>query len=145
VRIAGDVEAEESDAIICNGKKYLSDICYVIISTRGNVVLYLVCTMFVRRTEGQTIKLEHSSFNACDNFTFIFPCKPQNLLLVSSVHKLLSTFARRVSFDMSKKQRVSVILNRSIPPIQPEHLQIHLECSLPAITPLVSFLPVYHL
>lgn len=28
MRIAGDVEAEESDAIVCNGKKYLSDICY---------------------------------------------------------------------------------------------------------------------
>jgi len=51
VRIAGDVEAEESDAIICNGKKYLSDICYVIISTRGNVVLYLVYTIFVREKD----------------------------------------------------------------------------------------------
>lgn len=58
MRIAGDVEAEESDAIICNGKKYLSDICYVIISTRGNVVLYLVYTISVRRTEKKTIELE---------------------------------------------------------------------------------------
>lgn len=55
MRIAGDVEAEESDAIICNGKKYLSDICYVIISTRGNVVLYLVYTIFVRE---KAIELE---------------------------------------------------------------------------------------
>lgn len=151
MRIAGDVEAEESDTIICNGKKYLSDICYVIISTRGNVVLYLVYTMFVRRTEKRLLNLNNPSFNAYDDFTFIFPGKPQSLCVCAGLFCPQTTFARGVSFDMSKKRGYRLFLN-GLSLIQPEHLQVHLDSSLNCchITPLsfrslVSFHPVYHL
>ena len=97
------------------------------------------------------LNLSNPSFNAYDDFTFIFPGKPQSLCVCAGLFCSQTTFARGVSFDMSKKRGYRLFLN-GLSLIQPEHLQVHLDSSLNRchITPLlfrslVSFHPVYHL
>ena len=102
-------------------------------------------------SEKKRLNLNNPSFNAYDDFTFIFPGKPQSLCVCAGLFCPQTTFARGVSFDMSKKRGYRLFLN-GLSLIQPEHLQVHLDSSLNRchITPLlfrslVSFHPVYHL